>query len=64
VAKRDHPDVDVAERLRAGERVMVRLSPESANTVVGMAETERRTISQMVRVLIEEAVEARQRSRI
>ncbi len=47
-----------------GERVMVRLSPESANMVVSMAGNERRTISQMVRLLIEESIEARQRQRV
>lgn len=59
MASMDKRQRDAEGRLRRGERVQVQISGAAAEEVIEQARIERRTISQMLRVIIEDWAEAR-----
>lgn len=53
----DRRQKDAERRLRLSERVQIRISPETAEYVIEEAHKQRRTVADMLRVIIEEWVD-------
>lgn len=54
---------DAEGRLRRGERVQIQVSEETAEEVIEAAQKERRALSQMLRVIVEEWAESHRRQK-
>lgn len=54
---------NAAGRLRRGERVQIAISPDAAEQVTAEAELQMRTISQMLRIIVEDWARQRKDSR-
>jgi len=59
----DQRQKDAEGKLKAGQRVQVRVSAEAADGVAEEAHKQRRTIAEMLRVIIEEWDEARRKKK-
>ncbi len=59
----DKRQKDAEGRLRRGERVQIQVSEETAEEVIEAAQKERRALSQMLRVIIDEWAEAHRRQK-
>lgn len=63
MAAMDRRQKDAEGRLRRGDRVQIQVSESTAEEVAEAARMERRTVSQMLRVIVEEWAEGRKRQR-